>query len=98
MRIRTKTLDTIHKCTHTALMNITLSTDKKIIEKSREYAKKHNTSLNELVRNFLKKLINESDTLVLSEEFEKLALKEGGKSAKSYKFNREDIYERSTPK
>jgi len=35
-------------------MNITLSASEKLIEKSREYARRHNTSLNNLIRVFEK--------------------------------------------
>ncbi len=73
-------------------MNITLSADKKIIEKARMYARKQNTSLNNLVREYLKKITDHADADKAAEEFESIALEYGGKSGRDYKFNREEIY------
>ncbi len=42
-------------------MNITLSADEKLIEKARKYAKDHNSSLNKMVRAFLKSVVSESE-------------------------------------
>jgi hypothetical protein len=73
-------------------MNITLSADKKIIEKARIYARKQNTSLNNLVREYLKRITDHTDAGMAAEEFERIALEYGGKSESDYKFNREEIY------
>jgi Asp-tRNA(Asn)/Glu-tRNA(Gln) amidotransferase A subunit family amidase len=75
-------------------MNITLSADKSTIEKARKYAKKHNTSLNNLVRNYLKKITNANDLDAMAAEFENIALNHAGKSEADYKFNRDEIYSR----
>lgn len=75
-------------------MNITLSADKFLIEKSRKYAKKHDTSLNNLIRNYLKRIVNEANGEKNAAEFESNALSYAGHSAKDYKFNREEIYSR----
>ncbi|MCK5032174.1 MAG: hypothetical protein KAS18_01040, partial [Calditrichia bacterium] len=75
-------------------MNITLSADKSLIEKARRYAKKQNTSLNNLVRNYLKSILNDSDNNQAAEEFEKNALSFAGKSNSGFKFNRDEIYNR----
>jgi dihydroxyacetone kinase len=75
-------------------MNITLSADKSLIEKARVYAKKHNTTINNLVREYLKKITGHSGVDKSAEEFEKIALVHGGKSHHDFKFNREDIYNR----
>lgn len=88
-------------CTHSThryrskLMNITLSTDKALIEKARRYAKKHNTSLNNLIRNYLKSIVNDSDNIKAAEEFERNAMSFPGKSESGYKFNRDEIYDRN---
>ena len=37
-------------------MNITLSVDQKVVEKARRYAKKQDTSLNDLIRSYLEAL------------------------------------------
>ena len=75
-------------------MNITLSADKSLIEKTRRYAKKHNTTLNNLIRNYLKKLVNTSDVLQAASEFESIAKSHAGESPSDFKFSREDIYTR----
>jgi len=75
-------------------MNITLSADKNLIDNSRLYAEKHNTTLNNLVREYLKSVTNEMSIEAAAQEFENLARKAGGKSTENYKFNREEIYSR----
>ncbi len=76
-------------------MNITLSADKNLIEKSRIFAKKHNTSLNQLVRDYLARLVSQGELTEIALEFEQLALNNSGKSLEGYSFNRDEIYSRS---
>jgi hypothetical protein len=59
-------------------MNITLSADEKLIKKARDYANKHNTTLNALIRDFLKKTVNETETQNVAAEFEMIAIHYGG--------------------
>ncbi len=75
-------------------MNFTLSADKNLIDNSRLYAKKHNTTLNNLVREYLKSVTNEISIETAALEFENLARNSGGESSVNSKFNREDIYGR----
>lgn len=75
-------------------MNITLSADKTLIEKARKYAQKHNITLNNLVRNYLKKIVNASDIDKTADEFETIAQTYAGESEIDYTFNREEIYNR----
>ncbi|MBN2051212.1 MAG: hypothetical protein JW760_12240 [Spirochaetales bacterium] len=75
-------------------MNITLSADESLIEKARMYAGKHKKSLNEMIRDYLKHLVNEGDAAQAAREFEQLALNKGGKSPAGYSFRREEIYDR----
>jgi len=75
-------------------MNITLSADKSLIAKARKYAQKHNTTLNNLVREYLKKIVYNSDSDKAADEFEKNALSHAGKSDLNYRFKREDVYTR----
>ena len=75
-------------------MNITLSADKKLIDNSRLYAEKHNTTLNNLVREYLKSVTNEISLEAAALEFEKLARDAGGKSSLDFAFKRDDIYVR----
>ena len=73
-------------------MNITLSADKKLIDKARMYARKHNTSLNNLVREYLKRITEHTDTDKAAAEFASIALEYGGKSGSDYTFSKEEIY------
>ncbi len=75
-------------------MNITLSAEKTLIEKARAYAKKHNTTLNNLVRNYLSRIVDGSEVKQVASEFADIALTHAGKSDKQYIFNRENIYNR----
>ena len=75
-------------------MNITLSAEKQLIERSRAYAKKHNTTLNNLVRELLRRLVSEQDNKKNAAEFEFLAKNKAGKSDNGYRFDRQEIYQR----
>lgn len=75
-------------------MNITLSADKDLIDRSRHYAKKHNITLNNLIREYLKRIVNGMEIEEISLEFEKLARLQGGTSSTDYNFNRDEIYSR----
>ncbi len=76
-------------------MNITLSADEKLIEKARDYANKHNTTLNSLIRNYLKNIVNETDIENTMAEFELIAVNYGGNSKNVSLSKREKIYQRS---
>ncbi|HAK45216.1 MAG TPA: hypothetical protein DCO79_04775 [Spirochaeta sp.] len=75
-------------------MNLTLSIDKNLLEKSRDAAKKKNTSVNNLVREYLKKLVNESEPQYAAEEFAQIARDSAGFSPDDWKLNRENLYDR----
>ncbi len=76
-------------------MNITLSADQELIKKSRQYAKNQGTSLNSMIRNFLKNISGEKDKSASAQEFAQLAESGAGCSAPSYKFDRDEIHDRS---
>ena len=75
-------------------MNITLSADKELIHKAREYAKRQNSSLNNLIRAYLTRLVDDMDASAAAEEFSRLSTEFSGKSPADYSFNREDVYDR----
>ncbi len=76
-------------------MNITLSADEKLIKKAREYAKRHNSSLNNLVRGYLERITNEIDREEAAREFEALCTENAGESDTGYQFNRAEEYKRT---
>ena len=67
-------------------MNITLSADARLIEKTRQYAKKTGTSLNQLVQ-------TQPGTSVAA-EFRRLATHEAGCSPAGYRFDRDAAHQR----
>ena len=75
-------------------MNITLSADEKLISGARAYAKRHSTSLNNLIRDYLRSLINEQTVEESVTEFTELALNEGGATPVGFRFDRKNIYDR----
>ena len=77
-------------------MNITLSADSALIHKGREYAKAHNTSLNQLVRDYLLRLTGGGQADIAADEFVRIAITMPGKSRSQFKFSRDAIYDRYT--
>lgn len=75
-------------------MNLTLSADKEMINKSRRYAKEQGTSLNGIIREFLKKISGEDDCSANALEFAELAQNMSGCSTSGYVFDREEIHNR----
>ena len=75
-------------------MNITLSADSELIKKSREYAAAHNTSLNQLVRDYLLRLAGGHEAEKAADEFARLANSMPGRSNAEFKFSRETVYDR----
>jgi hypothetical protein len=73
--------------------NITLSMDKKLIEKSRKYAEKQGKSLNALIRELLQKAVNTGSTSKNTNRLFDLMDKAAGNS-KGKKWSREEIYDR----
>ncbi len=76
-------------------MNITLSADKELISKCRRYAKKHNTTINQLVRDFLQKTVGSQEPSESAEEFAELAKNMSGKSPEGFQFSRDSLYDRN---
>ena len=76
-------------------MNITLSADQKLIEQARRFAKKHNTSLNNLIREYLQSIGSKKKKASRAEEFSTLAKQFAGNSPEGFKFSRDAIHDRS---
>ena len=75
-------------------MNITLSAEKETIETCRQYAKKHGTSLNNIIREYLKKISGEDDAAANAREFARLAKNMPGCSDSDFHFNRDEAHDR----
>ncbi len=77
-------------------MNVTLSADEKLVKKAREYAARHETSLNRMIREFMRKLAGLADLERRAAEFARLAKDKGGASPKGFVFDREKGHNRKT--
>lgn len=75
-------------------MNITLSSDKRVIEKTREFARRQGVSLNELLRRYMDSITRVDDVDAVLEEFSHNALEHGGRSSDDYRFDREEAHHR----
>jgi len=74
------------------MKNVTLSLPDDLLRKSREYASKHGTSLNELIRTLLRRQVSpeENDPIgKLIGHTQNLSIQ-----TKGWKLNRADIYDR----
>ena len=72
------------------MANVTLSIQDDLLEESRKYARKHNMSLNGLIRDFLKKILRKNHH-GWQKEFFALADRHAA-SSKGKKWTREDLY------
>ncbi len=73
------------------MANVTISIDDELLQKSREYAQKHNTSLNALIRKILKQSVSNSSEEWLDECFKIMDNTEA--DSKGRNWLREDLYD-----
>jgi len=73
-------------------MNITLSAEKELIKKTRHYATQHGTTLNQMIRTFMKNLTGSVVGEDVATEFTRLARDSSGCSPKGYAFDRSDAH------
>jgi hypothetical protein len=76
------------------MLNITLSADGDLIAKARAYAQARNTTLNQLVRDYLERLTGQIDPQRAAEEFAELARSRPGRSDEGYVFDRSALHAR----
>jgi hypothetical protein len=74
------------------MKNITLAIDEEILEASRRYARKHNTTLNALVRQLLERTVRQNSKGIVEELF-RLMDKHPGHPAEGYRYRRDDAYD-----
>ena len=75
-------------------MNLTLSVDEKTVDRARQVARSMNKSLNQLIREYLEQLGGTEDLERELEELERLSTEAQG-HPRGWRFNREDLYDRS---
>lgn len=73
-------------------MNITLSIDDHLVARARKRAESMGKSLNQFIREQLQKLAGDDDAEKSIEDFRRLS---GGGNSRGWKFNRDEIHERS---
>lgn len=75
------------------MKNVTVAVDEKLLDESREYARKHQTTLNALIRKLLEREVGARRRDHWVDEFRELTAKAGGNS-RGWKWNREELYDR----
>jgi hypothetical protein len=73
-------------------MNITLSAEEELIKKARKYARDRNTTINQIIRDYLARLVGEASNDDVAHEFEAVATSMAGRSPEGWKFNRNAIH------
>jgi hypothetical protein len=73
------------------MSNVTISIDKHLLEAGREYARRHRTSLNNLLRGWLEANVRKESSAWF-EEYSALIKKAHGNS-RGKKWKREDLYD-----
>ncbi len=75
-------------------MNVTLSADEALIAKARAYAQARNTTLNQLVRDYLERITGGLDGPEAAKEFAKLVQEHPGSPDPDFRFDRQAIHRR----
>jgi Family of unknown function (DUF6364) len=78
--------------TYTVWVNVTLSIDDQLVARARKKAKALGKSLNQLIRDYLQTVAGGDDAERSIEEFKRLS---GQGRSRGWRFNREEIHERS---
>jgi len=73
-------------------MNVTLSIDEQLVVRARKKAEALGKSLNQVVRDYLERLVGSDDPESSMEEFQRLS---GHGHSRGWRFNRDELHERS---
>ena len=76
------------------MVNITLSAEDDLVAKARAYAQSRNTTVNQLIRDYLGRLTGQIAPRQAAEEFAELARNHGGRSDEGFVFDRLDAHVR----
>lgn len=79
--------------TYHVFMNLTLSIDDEVVELARRRAERMGTSVNQVVRDYLRDFSGKTDPNEDAAEFKKLSRLAKGDS-RGWRFNRDEIHER----
>lgn len=75
------------------MKNVTLAVDEKLLEQSREYARRHHTTLNGMIRKYLVQTVAKPAGKGWLQELFRLADEAHGNS-RGWKWNRDEIHDR----
>ena len=75
-------------------MKITLSAEEELIKKARKYASERNTTINQIIRDYLARLVGEASNDEVAREYEAVATSMPGRSPEGWKFDRSTIHRR----
>jgi hypothetical protein len=75
-------------------MNITLSADEKLIARARKYAEAHDTTLNQLIRDYMERITGGLDPEQAAREFVEIARTHAGRSEPGFRFDRNAVHQR----
>lgn len=76
------------------MSNITLAIPPSIVLDARDYAQRHATTLNRMIRDYLASLVGaQAERDGLADEFARLVKERGVKRSRPYRFRRADAYE-----
>jgi len=73
------------------MANVTISIDDKTLKESRDYAKRHNTSLNALIRQMLKQRVSSTNKAWIDECIS--MMDSAGASSGGINWTRDDLYD-----
>jgi len=73
-------------------MNVTLSIDDQVVARARKKAEALGTSLNQMIRDYLQALAGSDDPEQILKELREMS---GTGNSRGWKFNRDEIHERS---
>ncbi len=74
------------------MVNIILSAEEDLIAKARAFAQTRNTTVNQLICDYLRCLTGQIDPRQAAEEFAELACNRGGRSDEAFAFDRRDAH------
>ena len=72
------------------MKNVTIALDERLLEEARQYAQRHNTSLNALIRSLLERTARPPSPGVLDECFRQMD--RAGGSSKGARWRRQDLH------
>lgn len=77
------------------MVNVTLTTDPELLAKAQAYAQARNTTLDQLVCDYLERLTEQIEPSQAAEEFAALARNHAGRSDPGFQFDRCAAHQRS---